>query len=459
MKRLKKSLGIMVFISIIGHYFISCPEPDGGDKSNTTNFTTTNYSNTISGTTYNLTITHIDNRSAIGDDYELIVTRIGSEKISTGKIITIGQGNLAFQPNDSSSPNFEMGLSGGNITHITGTITFNDGTSEEGPGSFAINAQIPTISSQPDNATVTINVSHSITVSANITDGGTLSYQWYENSNVSNSDGTPINGASSASYNPLTNEIGIFYYFVEVTNKINDNGDGGNKTATIRSNAITLNVNMAINAQSPIIISQSVDATVNLGGNHNLSVVASSSDGGTLAYQWFRNTSASNADGTPITGATTEIYSPPTGIEGTYYYFVEITNIISDNGDGGIKITTVRSNFITLTVNVIVNSIINFTQLQDLAPNITGPTIRLAGSLLETNKAITIINPNQYDNGSIKWYFNGNQIIGSTVSGVFGETLILSSSIYNKVGIYFITLEVKKDGKFYSKVINFTVEL
>ena len=139
MKKQIKILEIMVFIAIIGFTFISCTEPEGGGQSNTTSYTTTNYTTTISGITYNLTISHIDNRAAIGDDYELIISRPESEKISIGKIISIGQGNLAYQPNDNGSPYFEMGLSGGNITHISGTITFNDGTSEEGPGSFPVN--------------------------------------------------------------------------------------------------------------------------------------------------------------------------------------------------------------------------------------------------------------------------------------------------------------------------------
>jgi len=51
----------------------------------------------------------------------------------------------------------------------------------------------------------------------------------------SNSGGTLINGATSASYTPPTNTAGTVYYYVEVTNTIADNGDGGNKTATTNS--------------------------------------------------------------------------------------------------------------------------------------------------------------------------------------------------------------------------------
>jgi len=102
---------------------------------------------------------------------------------------------------------------------------------------------------------------------------------------------------------------------------------------------------------------------------------------------------------------------------------------------------------------------ITFAQLEDFAPNITGPNLRVIGSASETTKAISVANPTQYDSYSIKWYFKGIQITGDAVSGSYGEILSLSSSVYKNMGTYFVTVEVKKDGKLYSKAISFAVGL
>ena len=81
-----------------------------------------------------------------------------------------------------------------------------------------------------------------------------------------------------------------------------------------------------------------------------LSVAASVDDGGTLTYQWYQNTSASNTGGTEATGstATASEYTVPSGTEtnaGTYYYYCVVTN--TNNGDTASTV----SNVATVTVN------------------------------------------------------------------------------------------------------------
>jgi len=53
---------------------------------------------------------------------------------------------------------------------------------------------------------------------ASITDGFTLTYQWFRNSGTSNTGGTPINGATNTSYTVPTYAAGTFYYYVVITN-------------------------------------------------------------------------------------------------------------------------------------------------------------------------------------------------------------------------------------------------
>jgi hypothetical protein len=53
----------------------------------------------------------------------------------------------------------------------------------------------------------------------------------------------------------------------------------------------------------------------------------------------------------PITGATNVTYLPPTATSGTTYYYVEVTNTIPNNGDGGNKSVSIPSEIATVTVS------------------------------------------------------------------------------------------------------------
>jgi len=94
-----------------------------------------------------------------------------------------------------------------------------------------INAVQPVISTQPQGGAFL--KTGTLSVTASVTDGGTLSYQWYRNVTGNTSGGTAIIGATGSSY--TLSDIGTYYYYVIVTNTIANNGDGGTKTATITS--------------------------------------------------------------------------------------------------------------------------------------------------------------------------------------------------------------------------------
>ncbi|MCL2765868.1 MAG: formylglycine-generating enzyme family protein, partial [Treponema sp.] len=66
----------------------------------------------------------------------------------------------------------------------------------------------------PTTNVITGNISESLSVTATVTQSATLNYQWYRNTNPSNNGGTPIAGATSASYElpaELTPET--YYYY------------------------------------------------------------------------------------------------------------------------------------------------------------------------------------------------------------------------------------------------------
>ena len=73
---------------------------------------------------------------------------------------------------------------------------------------------------------------------------------------------------------------------------------------------------------------------------------------GSLSCQWYESPSAAlpnpPASGTPLAAGFS--YSLPTATTGTNYYYVIVTNVIPDNGDGGLKTATRASPVVTVEV-------------------------------------------------------------------------------------------------------------
>jgi hypothetical protein len=88
---------------------------------------------------------------------------------------------------------------------------------------------------------------------------------------------------------------------------------------------------------NPVITVQPVSPSPECFGSivGNIGVTAS---GGLapLSYQWFSNTVNNNTTGTIIPGATSSIFTPPSDVPGTVYYYVEIKS----NGTGCGSVTS-----------------------------------------------------------------------------------------------------------------------
>jgi len=217
-------------------------------------------------------------------------------------------------------------------------------------GGVLINAETPVISSHPVGANYDLNDTASeLTVQASVEDGGTLTYQWYSNNTNSNSGGTLIPDAEDPDYTPPTDTDGTFFYYVVVTNTNND--VNGTPTSNAVSNVATIIITDPdlVNAETPVISSHPVGANYDLNDTANeLTVQASVEDGGTLTYQWYSNSSNSNSGGTLIPDAEDPDYTPPTDTDGTFYYYVVVTN--TNNDVNGIKIANTASNVAIVTV-------------------------------------------------------------------------------------------------------------
>ena len=99
-----------------------------------------------------------------------------------------------------------------------------------------VNAETPIISKGLADGTYTVGATATaLSVEATVSDGGTLTYQWYKGDEE-------IPGATSNSYTPSTEAAGTFTYKVVVTNT--NNSVNGEKTATAESSAtVTVNGN------------------------------------------------------------------------------------------------------------------------------------------------------------------------------------------------------------------------
>jgi len=151
------------------------------------------------------------------------------------------QGVLADSFNVSGATSVSNPANSGVITAVFPATAAQGGNWGGGGGGTPVrNAQTPNITQQPQNTMVQLDGSATLSITANVTDGGTLTFQWFSNTTNSNTGGTAIQGATDREFTPSTDTLGTVYYYVVVTNTNNDvNGD---RTATRASDAAAVTV-------------------------------------------------------------------------------------------------------------------------------------------------------------------------------------------------------------------------
>ena len=284
-----------------------------------------------------------------------------------------------------------------------------------------------------------------LTATASSPDGGKLSYQWYENTSNSTNGGKTI-GEDEAILTLEKNDYlynDDYYFYVVVTNT--NNSVSGNKTATATSNAVKVTVTgNLVNARPPSITGQPQGGEWNVEDDDEfpLTVTVSSPDGGTLSYQWYENTSNSTTGGIEI-GEDNEILTlvktDYTG-DGELYFYVVVTNTISNNNDGGKKTATVTSTVATVTVSGNGVAIVHAEQ-----PEITGQPTGNTWNVSNTNSLTLTVTASVTDGGelSFQWYKNtSNTTTGGTEVGTNSETLSLAKEDYATDGTYYFYVVV-----------------
>ena len=163
---------------------------------------------------------------------------------------------------------------------------------------------------------------------------GTIAYQWYSSTN--GLDFTPIDGAVSASYTPQTgvSNAGDTYYYVTATNLV------GTSSQVAQSNYAIITVNIA---EAPVFSQQpqSADYIENETASA-LTVEAHTESNNTISYQWY--SSANGLNFAPIDGEISNSYTPPTTIDGVFYYYVTAKSVL------GISSAQTNSEIAVITV-------------------------------------------------------------------------------------------------------------
>ena len=236
-----------------------------------------------------------------------------------------------------------------------------------------------------------------ITILAEASDGGTLTYQWYSNATASNEGGTLISGAANRTLTVPTTTAGTFYYYCVISASNADSVTS--PVCTITITAVTAAINISAQSGSVAVTEGSI--------TESLSVTAAANNGATVGYQWYSNTTNSTVGGTLMTDETSASLSIPIDLsEGSYYYYC----VVSATG-----LTSVTSNVIPVTVNAVGTATITISATPG-EPTFSNGT---------TNAGISIVASASDSSAlSYQWYSNttSSNTGGTIINGAVSQT-------------------------------------
>ncbi|SFU60699.1 gliding motility-associated C-terminal domain-containing protein [Pustulibacterium marinum] len=249
----------------------------------------------------------------------------GTPETLSAATATVATGTLLYQWESSTDNTIFTPIAGATNASYTPTALSNatwfrriDYSSLNGTSCSAMTNTIaitltnaPTITETPIASQILCegDIPETLTVATDATD--TTYFQWYSNTTNTNTNGTPISGATTASYNPPTTTAGIVYYYCVVST------DG----AGCDTNSATATINVI---GAPTITTQPMAETLCEGVAPSSLSVSYQGGTGTPTLQWYENTADDTSNGTPISGATNTTYTPPATL-GTVYYYAVIT--------------------------------------------------------------------------------------------------------------------------------------
>ena len=274
-------------------------------------------------------------------------------------------------------------------------------------------ASKPMITEQPQAATYQKDADDVNLLKINVqelTDGGTLSYQWYK-------DGKPIEGATKSCVAPDVSTVGNFVYYCSVTNTL------GKSTASTESERVTISI-ISVNqndektyAAVPSITENPVNATYKSGDIVSaLKVTAEvkvegNALKGDVKYQWYE-------DGKKIASATSASYqpfatAPEVGEVKEYKYYCEVTNDCTATATGDKKTASAKSAEVTITVEP---KEITYAAVPSITENPANATYKSGASVSALKVTAEIKAEGNALKGDVKyqWYEDGKKIASAT---------------------------------------------
>lgn len=293
-------------------------------------------------------------------------------------------------------------------------------------------AQTPVITAISSDISTNYNKSVTLSVTAEVTDGGTLTYQWYSASEdklkvgTAIEDGDGFSGTKSKDFMPAVSAAGTFHYYCVITNTLQES------TNSATSPRITVIVDSVINARKPVITAEPVNIKAIIPAEGTFTIGAASLDNGTLTYQWYKlsEKTSEQSEGTVITDAVQNTYKVTADATGKTGYYCVITNTIEDNGDGGKKTESITSSvvyFEAVNLKDTLNSPV-FTK-QPVLMNIANPSATLS---------CEAVVPNDYS-AFYRWYKteDGTVESGEPVTLGWSSSPDFETPSFTEKGIYY----------------------
>jgi len=211
---------------------------------------------------------------------------------------TVGATLVATNNSSLTTDNYTPSTASAGTLYYYVVVTNSNGCSVTSSftGAITVNAPVA-ITTDPSASSQTVCVGGSITALSVVATGGGLSYQWYSNSTNSNTGGTLIGGATSASYTPSNaSAMATTYYYCEVSNGAPCNSS----------------VNSAVSGGITVL---ALPATVTVSGGGTFctsaTITASNGGSGTIYFQGLTSGGTSTGTASASQNITTS---------GTYYF-------------------------------------------------------------------------------------------------------------------------------------------
>ncbi len=158
---------------------------------------------------------------------------------------------------------------------------------------------------------------------ASVTQGATITFQWYSSTTAGNNGGTPIAGATAASFAlPTDLTEGTYHYFCELR---------AQGAVAVRTVSVSVAVAPKPEPPAPPAPVISIDtqpaappamAEGAIPEGTTLTVAASVTEGATLTYQWYTYDGENQELFEPIEGATSASYTLPVGLTAGEHWYV-----------------------------------------------------------------------------------------------------------------------------------------